>query len=153
MDTEHKHFRDGAFKWRVTTFASSVLAAVLSLNVHAAAAATATPPTSEIINNTGFVLVSGYGYQGANLLFCEPKVGHIQDPNIWSVPAQQVKDGKCLVPIIGATVEHRALTAQQYLDELIGPDLVEPVGIAPMASTYGRVIAVIYYRETKRSAQ
>lgn len=38
MVTEHKHCRVGAIKWRATTFAASVLVAVLSLNVHAATA-------------------------------------------------------------------------------------------------------------------
>jgi hypothetical protein len=150
MVTEHKHRRIDDIKWRATIFGASALVAALSLNVHAATADKPQPSNSP--NNTGFVLVTGFGYQGTNMLFCEPKVGHINESNIRQVSALEVKDGKCLMSGLG-TREFRALTAQQYLDELIGPDLVEPVGIAPMPGYYGWVISVIYYRPTERSTQ
>jgi hypothetical protein len=147
MNTEHKAYRVGTFKRRAITFCSSVLAAVLSLNAHAEAALD-TPKPNERLNNTGYVLVKGYGYQGVNMLFCEPKVGHIESPNVDFVSALEVKEGKC---VVGGSREHRALSAQQYLDVLFGADLVEPVGIAPMTTTYGAVISVIYYRAIKRN--
>lgn len=152
MVTGHKNYCEGTYKRRAVAFAASVLTAVLSLSYLDAEAAAPQQP-NESLTNSGFVLVAGYGYQGANMLFCEPKAGHIEIASVYYAPVLEVKDGKCLEPIVGATREHRALSAQQYLDELIGPDQVEPTSIAPMPSTYGKVISVIYYRPIKRNIQ
>jgi hypothetical protein len=98
------------------------------------------------MNNTGYVFVAGQGYRDGEMLFCEPKVGHVTYDAWDGFPNLAVKDGKCVSSGIGRGRLYRALSAQQYLDELIGPGKVTPVGIAPATTPIGGLIAIIYYR-------
>lgn len=107
----------------------------------------AMPVMGQAMNNTGYVFVSGQGYKDGEMLFCEPSVGHYIYNSWDGAPALEVKEGKCVsVGFVGSGRTYRAVTAQQYLDELIGPGKVVPVGIAPATTHAGWLLAIIYYR-------
>ncbi|MGE8063924.1 hypothetical protein [Pseudomonas sp. NPDC089569] len=149
-------------KQRFTAIAT-ILGLSLSWYAHAdtgAAAATAAGASAndrqrhsfmgQSLNNTGYVFVMGQGQKDAQTLFCEPRVGHYIYGKT-DYRGFEVKAGKCFSKVILGydSREYRALSAQEYLDELIGPGVAEPVGIAPATTPDGGLLAIIYYRAIK----
>lgn len=143
--------RKSGFNIKALAIIAAGLIASLSWQVQAVVPPKVNAPIvmGQNMNNTGYVFVSGQGYRDAEMLFCEPSVGFF-DFNSWGGPPDlEVKNGKCVSKGIGAGKTYRAVTAQQYLDELIGPGKAVPVGISPATTSVGRLIGIIYYRALK----
>jgi hypothetical protein len=100
-----------------------------------------------IVGATGYVFVNGVGWDGPNMVYCPPKIGFVKPSGVVMGSENEVKDGLCY----GRSFRGSAavVTAQQYIDELLGEKVAEVVSVAPVLgqwNTYG----LIYYRATTK---
>ena len=100
-----------------------------------------------IVGATGYVFVNGVGWDGANMVYCPPKIGFVKPSGVVMGSENEVKDGICYGRASRGSAA--VVTAQQYIDELLGEKVAEVVSVAPVLgkwNTYG----LIYYRATTK---
>lgn len=88
---------------------------------------------------TGYVFVDGVGWRGAAMIYCPPSVGHVTTDKLRWAAQNEITEGKC--------GQHAAISAQEYIDQLIGKDKAVVLSVAPVLGRYS-TFGIIYYRAT-----
>lgn len=96
---------------------------------------------SPVLGATGYVFVSGVGWRGGVMIYCPPSVGHVLPDRVLRGYANEIENGMC--------GKLKAITAQQYIDELLGQDVANVVSVAPAVGRFG-TFGIIYYRATDK---
>lgn len=86
---------------------------------------------------TGYVFVDGVGWRDAVMIYCPPSVGHITTDRLRWAAQNEISEGKC--------GQHAAISAQEYVDQLIGKNKAVVLSVAPVMGRYS-TFGIIYYR-------
>lgn len=87
---------------------------------------------------TGYVFVNGVGWEDARMVYCPPSIGFIEPQNVIRARVMTIENGQC----DGQPV----VSAQQYIDEIMGGNVAEVISVAPVIVRYG-AMGIIYYRD------
>ena len=88
---------------------------------------------SAVPGATGYVFVDGVGW----LIYCPPSVGHITPDRLRWRAQNVIAEGQC--------GKQAAITAQEYIDQLIGAGKAVVLSVAPVMGRYS-AFGIIYYR-------
>ncbi|HBP1602329.1 TPA: hypothetical protein L5U90_003433 [Pseudomonas aeruginosa] len=86
---------------------------------------------------TGYVFVDGVGWRDAVMIYCPPSVGHITTDRLRWAAQNEISEGKC--------GQHAVISAQEYVDQLIGKNKAVVLSVAPVMGRYS-TFGLIYYR-------
>lgn len=103
------------------------------------------------IGATGYVFVNGVGYEDGHMLYCTPAVGLVQPDKVMVTYNLLIvdKNKQCREPGSRKTYGP-AVTAQQFLDELMDGHLAKVVSVGPVIVRSNH-LGIIYYRETAKN--
>lgn len=92
---------------------------------------------SAVPGATGYVFVDGVGWRDAVMIYCPPSVGHITPDRLRRHAQNEIAEGQC--------GKQAAITAQEYIDQLIGAGKAVVLSVAPVMGRYS-AFGIIYYR-------
>lgn len=118
---------------------ASAVAAAVAAGAARSETVTSGAMASPVLGATGYVFVNGVGWDGGVMIYCPPSVGHILPDRVFRSSAKEIEKGMC--------GKLKAITAQQYIDDLLGEGVANVVSVAPAVGRFG-TFGIIYYRAT-----
>lgn len=108
-------------------------------NATAAVVASVNNSGSPVLGATGYKFVNGVIWDGPHMAYCPPTIGSMAPSQVINAKMNFTVDGKC---------EGEAMvSAQEYIDIVVGAGKAIVIGVAPAVGRYG-AFGIIYYRAT-----